>query len=123
MSAFIYDNIIIDSDTFAIMEDGTITLIGTLDYEAVTTYNLTVEASDDGSPTLASSIVVTIDVVDVNDNPPLFVVDFGSQGITLSEVIFCQLVMITLNALFPHLNSGPMDCVGCVYIGWCTRTW
>ena len=70
------------------MEDGTIILTGTLDYEAVTTYNLTVEASDDGTPTLASSIVVTIDVVDVNDNPPMFVVDFGSQGINLSEVIF-----------------------------------
>lgn len=68
------------------MEDGTIILIGTLDYEAVTTYNFTVEASDDGNPMLTSSISVTIDVVDVNDNPPTFLVDFGSQGITLSEV-------------------------------------
>ena len=67
------------------MEDGTITLTGTLDYEAVTMYNFTVEASDDGNPMLTSSISVTIDVVDVNDNAPMFLVDF-SQGITLSEV-------------------------------------
>ncbi len=77
---------VIGTATFEIMEDGTITLIGTLDYETVTTYNLTVEASDDGNPMLTSSIFVNIDVVDVNDNPPIFVVDFGSQGITLSEV-------------------------------------
>lgn len=75
-----------DSATFAVMEDGTIILVGMLDYEAVTTYNLTVEASDNGIPMLASSIVVTIEVVDDNDNPPIFVVDFGSQGIDLSEV-------------------------------------
>ena len=67
------------------MEDGTIILTGTLDYEAVTMYNFTVEASDDGNPMLTSSISVTIDVVDVNDNAPMFLVDF-SQGITLSEV-------------------------------------
>ena len=51
-------------------------------------YNLTVEASDDGSPMLMSTIIVTVNVVDVNDNPPVFTVDFGSQGISLSEVIF-----------------------------------
>lgn len=75
------------------MEDGTITLTGTLDYEAVTMYNLTVEASDDGSPMLMSSMIVTINVVDVNDNPPLFPVDFGSQEISLSEVTLICLIV------------------------------
>ena len=49
-------------------------------------YNLSIEASDGGSPSQKSTEIVTIVVVDVNDNAPVFMVDFGSQGITISEV-------------------------------------
>lgn len=67
------------------MGDGSITLLRTLDYETGSSYNLTVEASDDGFPSLKTTIPVSIRVIDVNDNPPMFI-NFDTQGLTISEV-------------------------------------
>ncbi|XP_053101014.1 protocadherin gamma-A12-like [Hemicordylus capensis] len=43
-----------------------------LDREQVAAYNITVTATDDGSPTLSTSAIVSLQVLDTNDNPPLF---------------------------------------------------
>ncbi|XP_071426659.1 protocadherin gamma-A5-like [Pithys albifrons albifrons] len=43
-----------------------------LDREQVSEYNLTVRATDGGSPSLQSSAVLTLRVLDVNDNAPVF---------------------------------------------------
>ncbi|XP_012672869.2 LOW QUALITY PROTEIN: protocadherin alpha-C2-like [Clupea harengus] len=43
-----------------------------LDREAIPFYNVTVTASDGGSPSLSSQMAVRVDVADVNDNPPRF---------------------------------------------------
>ncbi|KAL2077317.1 hypothetical protein ACEWY4_026821 [Coilia grayii] len=43
-----------------------------LDRETIPFYNVTVTASDGGSPSLSSQMVVRVDVADVNDNPPRF---------------------------------------------------
>ncbi|XP_041845621.1 protocadherin alpha-3-like isoform X30 [Melanotaenia boesemani] len=43
-----------------------------LDKETVHTYNITITANDLGSPALLSSKVIQVDVLDVNDNNPLF---------------------------------------------------
>ncbi|XP_074460508.1 protocadherin gamma-A2-like [Larus michahellis] len=43
-----------------------------LDREAVSEYNVTVRASDGGSPPLWSSAVLSLRVLDVNDNAPVF---------------------------------------------------
>ncbi|XP_063204680.1 protocadherin gamma-A2-like [Chroicocephalus ridibundus] len=43
-----------------------------LDREAVSEYNVTVRASDGGSPSLWSSAVLSLRVLDVNDNAPVF---------------------------------------------------
>ncbi|XP_076148303.1 protocadherin alpha-C2-like isoform X1 [Alosa pseudoharengus] len=43
-----------------------------LDREAIPYYNVTVTASDGGSPSLSSQMAVRVDVADVNDNPPRF---------------------------------------------------
>ncbi|NXK96056.1 PCDG7 protein, partial [Formicarius rufipectus] len=43
-----------------------------LDREEVSEYNLTVRAADGGSPSLQSSAVLTLRVLDVNDNAPVF---------------------------------------------------
>ncbi|XP_026049591.1 protocadherin alpha-8-like isoform X7 [Astatotilapia calliptera] len=45
---------------------------GVLDRELVSHYNITIKATDEGSPPLSSTSVVTIQVSDVNDNAPLF---------------------------------------------------
>ncbi|KAK1800272.1 hypothetical protein P4O66_000308 [Electrophorus voltai] len=43
-----------------------------LDRELVPQYNITVMATDDGTPPLSSSIIIQISVADINDNPPMF---------------------------------------------------
>ncbi|NWU97176.1 PCDGA protein, partial [Upupa epops] len=43
-----------------------------LDREAVSEYNVTVRATDGGSPALQSSAVLSMQVLDVNDNAPVF---------------------------------------------------
>ncbi|XP_067454502.1 protocadherin beta-16-like [Thunnus thynnus] len=45
---------------------------GQLDRELVSDYNITITASDEGSPPLSSSKTVQLSVADINDNPPVF---------------------------------------------------
>ncbi|XP_076861949.1 protocadherin gamma-A4-like isoform X12 [Brachyhypopomus gauderio] len=46
--------------------------IGDLDRELVSDYNITVTATDEGSPPLSSTKTIQLSVADVNDNPPVF---------------------------------------------------
>ncbi|KAL3973028.1 putative protein kinase C theta type [Sarotherodon galilaeus] len=45
---------------------------GQLDRELVFGYNITITATDEGSPPLSSSKSVQLSVADINDNPPVF---------------------------------------------------
>ncbi|XP_067374414.1 protocadherin gamma-A11-like isoform X41 [Channa argus] len=45
---------------------------GILDRELVSDYNITISATDEGSPPLSSSKTVQLSVADINDNPPMF---------------------------------------------------
>ncbi|XP_062250201.1 protocadherin beta-15-like [Platichthys flesus] len=45
---------------------------GQLDRELVSDYNITITATDEGSPPLSSSKTVQLSVADINDNPPAF---------------------------------------------------
>ncbi|XP_015235727.1 PREDICTED: protocadherin gamma-A12-like [Cyprinodon variegatus] len=45
---------------------------GQLDRELVFNYNITITATDEGSPPLSSSKTVQLSVADINDNPPVF---------------------------------------------------
>uniref|UniRef100_A0A7N6B695 Cadherin domain-containing protein n=1 Tax=Anabas testudineus TaxID=64144 RepID=A0A7N6B695_ANATE len=45
---------------------------GQLDRELVSDYNITISATDEGSPPLSSSKIVQLSVADINDNPPVF---------------------------------------------------
>ncbi|XP_019724390.1 protocadherin gamma-A11-like [Hippocampus comes] len=45
---------------------------GQLDTELVSEYNITISATDEGSPPLSSSKSVHLSVADINDNPPVF---------------------------------------------------
>ncbi|KAJ3587938.1 hypothetical protein NHX12_011533 [Muraenolepis orangiensis] len=44
----------------------------TLDRELVSDYNITIRATDEGTPPLSSSKTIHLTVADVNDNPPMF---------------------------------------------------
>ncbi|XP_029917489.1 protocadherin beta-16-like, partial [Myripristis murdjan] len=43
-----------------------------VDRELASNYNITITATDEGSPPLSSSKIVQLSVADVNDNPPVF---------------------------------------------------
>nr|XP_057919312.1 protocadherin gamma-A11-like isoform X20 [Doryrhamphus excisus] len=45
---------------------------GQLDRELVSDYNITISATDEGSPPLSSSKMIHLSVADINDNPPVF---------------------------------------------------
>ena len=54
-------------------QSGRITVTGSLDYEIIKQYTLLVEVSDGGSPNpLQSEIQLTVMVLDMNDNSPVF---------------------------------------------------
>ncbi|NXN66419.1 PCDC2 protein, partial [Himantopus himantopus] len=45
---------------------------GKLDHEKAAAYNITVTATDSGSPPLSSQKVIHVEISDINDNPPQF---------------------------------------------------
>ncbi|KAJ4945509.1 hypothetical protein JOQ06_023193 [Pogonophryne albipinna] len=55
---------------------------GQLDRELVSDYNITITATDEGSPPLSSSKTVQLSVADINDNPPVFEEQFYSAYVT-----------------------------------------
>ena len=61
-----HDHFHVDSGT------GLISLVRTLDYEQFRQHQISVRAVDGGMPPLSSDVVVTVDVTDLNDHPPLF---------------------------------------------------
>ncbi|XP_071254571.1 protocadherin alpha-4-like isoform X21 [Salvelinus alpinus] len=52
--------------------DYSLVVDGPLDRESATQYNVTIKATDEGTPPLSSTRVITVDVSDVNDNAPRF---------------------------------------------------
>ncbi|XP_060751235.1 protocadherin beta-16-like isoform X18 [Tachysurus vachellii] len=65
-----------------------------LDREKESDYNITITATDEGSPPLSSSITIHLTVSDVNDNPPVFeqqsytayVMENNKPGTSISSV-------------------------------------
>ena len=64
---------IVDTNT------GLIQVNGAIDYETKNSYTLTVQLEDQGTMPLASNTTVTINIEDVNDNPPTFFTSFNFQ--------------------------------------------
>ncbi|XP_049331029.1 protocadherin beta-16-like [Astyanax mexicanus] len=54
---------------------------GELDRELISEYNITITATDEGSPPLSSSKTIHLSVADVNDNPPVFKEQFYSAHV------------------------------------------
>ncbi|XP_045444888.1 protocadherin Fat 1 isoform X1 [Pipistrellus kuhlii] len=61
-----HDHFHVDSGT------GVVSLVRALDYEQCRRHRVAVRAVDGGMPPLSSEVEVTVDVTDLNDNPPAF---------------------------------------------------
>jgi hypothetical protein len=89
--------------TFAILEanapfaidasTGVITVAGTLDYETLSSYTLTVQVTDNGTPSQSGTATITINILNVNEapvaNPATFAVNENSPvGTAVGAVTF-----------------------------------
>ncbi|XP_075389513.1 cadherin-23 isoform X2 [Tenrec ecaudatus] len=68
----------------------------TVDYEEVHWFNFTVRASDNGSPPRAAEIPVFLEIVDINDNNPIF--DHPSYQEAVFEDVPVGTVILTVSA-------------------------
>ncbi|XP_038600149.1 cadherin-23 isoform X5 [Tachyglossus aculeatus] len=75
----------------------------TVDYEEVQWLNFTVRASDNGSPPRAAEIPVYLEIVDVNDNNPIF--RQAAYQIPVLEDVPLGTVLLTVTAT--DADSGP----------------
>ena len=91
-----------DIVTFSIVDDtsglfdigaqtGSVVLTGLLDFETAQTHTITVMASDNGSPVMSSTVVVTINVQNVNDNNP--VLDQAAYAESINEATIIPTVL------------------------------
>ena len=75
---------------------GDVSTATAIDYETVTLFDLEIEVKDGGTPTLSSSCLVRITVIDLNDNTPELL--SSSFAITVPENIAINTVIDTVQA-------------------------
>lgn len=79
----------IDSST------GTLTTSATLDREEASSYRLIVTAKDHGTPSLSSTVVVMVTVLDENDNTPQFSSPFYKASVLENTAIMTNVLQLT----------------------------
>ncbi|XP_069026652.1 protocadherin alpha-5-like isoform X12 [Embiotoca jacksoni] len=77
---------------------------GPLDRENTSLYNVTITATDEGSPPLSSIRVITVQVSDVNDNTPRFMEPV--INVYVKENSPTGSVLYTINAFDPDLDGN-----------------
>ncbi|XP_069051773.1 protocadherin Fat 4-like [Lepisosteus oculatus] len=75
-----------------------------LDREEFPEYNIKIEASDSGSPPLSSSKVITVRILDVNDNPPRF--SQSSYTVYVKENDPPGLILCSVSASDPDIGEN-----------------
>ncbi|KAG9437757.1 cadherin-related tumor suppressor isoform X1 [Apis mellifera carnica] len=81
---------------------GVFTLTASLDYEQVQHYILVVQATDGGIPALSSTVTVYCNVVDLNDNAPIF--EAGPHAVDIVENTTIGTPILSVTA--QDLDSG-----------------
>uniref|UniRef100_A0A5F8GEF6 Protocadherin gamma subfamily C, 5 n=1 Tax=Monodelphis domestica TaxID=13616 RepID=A0A5F8GEF6_MONDO len=66
-----------------------------LDREKISVYNITVTAIDQGSPPLSTDIHISLEVADINDNPPIFGQAFYTAYIEENNVRGASIYSVT----------------------------
>ncbi|XP_041931172.1 protocadherin alpha-3-like [Alosa sapidissima] len=77
---------------------------GPLDRENISVYNVTITATDEGTPPLSSSSIITVDVADVNDNAPRFTEPVFNVYIKENSPV--DVVMTTVSASDADTNEN-----------------
>ncbi|XP_069026650.1 protocadherin alpha-5-like isoform X10 [Embiotoca jacksoni] len=84
--------------------DYSLVVDGPLDRENTSLYNVTITATDEGSPPLSSIRVITVQVSDVNDNAPHFMEPV--INVYVKENSPTGSVLYTMNAFDPDLDGN-----------------
>uniref|UniRef100_A0A3B3RFX2 FAT atypical cadherin 3 n=1 Tax=Paramormyrops kingsleyae TaxID=1676925 RepID=A0A3B3RFX2_9TELE len=79
-----------------------------LDYE-VSRYSLTVQALDKGSPALSSAVTVSIDISDINDNPPLILPVNASIVVQTDEPLGSNVLQLSVTDNDTVLHGPPYE--------------
>lgn len=82
----------------------TLVVSGPLDRERVAAYNITVTATDGGTPPLTSQKTLQIEISDINDNPPSFLKD--SYSIYVQENNLPGVLLCTVQATDPDQKEN-----------------
>uniref|UniRef100_A0A452GVF6 Protocadherin gamma-C3 n=1 Tax=Gopherus agassizii TaxID=38772 RepID=A0A452GVF6_9SAUR len=77
---------------------------GNLDRERASSYNITVTATDAGTPPLSSHKVIQVDISDVNDNPPRF--EEPMYSVYIPENNALGVLLCTVKAIDPDDNEN-----------------
>ncbi|KFU85248.1 Protocadherin alpha-C2, partial [Chaetura pelagica] len=77
---------------------------GKLDHEKAAAYNITVTATDSGSPPLSSQKVIHVEISDINDNPPHF--DEPVYSVYIPENNPIGALMCTIKATDPDVAEN-----------------
>uniref|UniRef100_A0A673KCV0 Cadherin domain-containing protein n=1 Tax=Sinocyclocheilus rhinocerous TaxID=307959 RepID=A0A673KCV0_9TELE len=77
---------------------------GPLDREEIANYNITIIASDEGTPSLSSTSVITVHISDVNDNAPHF--PEAVMNVYLKENSPAGVIIATVTAQDPDINQN-----------------
>ncbi|KAG8280049.1 hypothetical protein J6590_090775 [Homalodisca vitripennis] len=90
---------------------GWVVTSGALDRELKTSHNLTVVAVDNGSPALSSSTSLLVDLIDYNDNPPVFSQDVYTVSVKEdleegSEVLLLEASDLDSDSVLKFYISG-----------------
>uniref|UniRef100_A0ACB8EBP0 Uncharacterized protein n=1 Tax=Sphaerodactylus townsendi TaxID=933632 RepID=A0ACB8EBP0_9SAUR len=68
-------------------ETGNLYVLRSLDYEQIKEFQVTVRASDGGSPPLSSEVVVRVVVLDENDNAPFFLYPLQNSSSPCNDLV------------------------------------
>ena len=81
---------------------GQISTAQSLDFETRSSYTLNLRARDGGSPSNTAATIATINVLNVNENPPSL---SGDQSVNISESASMGSVVAAYTALDPDMNT------------------
>lgn len=86
-------------------ESGIITVAKGLDRETTSSYNITVMATDMGAFPLSSTVVVTVNVLDVNDNPPQFSRKLYAASVPENSPVLTEILRVLATSLDIGVNA------------------